>query len=247
MARKGICFVVVSLWLLALPAAAQQAPVYTYVAQFDVPFAHWAKFTTFAEETARPVFERLMSDGTIVGWSSFATEVHVQNGITHGFSWSATSIAGIEHALEELRKLSPIPELVEGDHYDLLLRSLVHGDSTAGPTSGYLWVTHVQVQPGRGREWRNLWEEYLKPVYDDLLADGTILAYNLAAERVHTRNPRWRFVAIVTPNAEALDKANAAFAALNQKNPTLRAALGRVTVRSEHRDFFARLLHFAHK
>ncbi len=248
MHRIAVSFVVMSVLLLALPAMAQEAPVYTYVAHWNVPRAQWAEFTAFGEDDVRPVLERMLADGTIVAWANFATEVHVENGITHGVLWSATSIAGIERALAELTKLPSVPAAVgAAKHSDLLLRSLIHRGGTAGPTSGYVWVFHGQVQPGRGGEWRDLWEQYFKPVYDELLDNGTILAYHFAVEYVHTQNSRRRFIWYVAPNAEALEKVNAALAGVFQNNPTLRAAHGRVTVRSEHRDYFARYLNYAHK
>jgi hypothetical protein len=237
----------VSVLLFALPAMAQEAPVYTYVAHWNVPRAQWAEFIEFGEENALPVLERMLADGTIVAWGNFATEVHVQDGRTHVLWWSASSIAGIEQTLDELRKLPENPAAAKAQHSDSLLRSPIHRGRATGPTSGYLWGTSVKVRPGKGREWYELWEKYFKPTYDELLDNGTILMYQMEIEVVHTEDPRWRYIVYVAPNAEALDKVNAAFVAVFQKNPTLGAALGEVAVRSAHRDFFARVLNYAHK
>ncbi len=66
MRRTGIFLVVLSLLLLALPVVAQEAPVYTYLAHWNVPRAQWAEFIAFGEENAFPVLERMLADGTIV-------------------------------------------------------------------------------------------------------------------------------------------------------------------------------------
>ncbi|MFQ5817547.1 MAG: hypothetical protein ACE5H2_06280 [Terriglobia bacterium] len=240
--------------LLCLPllaplvaTAQQEEPLFTYVSDWNIPRAQWAEFTAYGEENLHPVLERLLADGTIVAWGNFVTEVHLENGRTHGAWWSARSIAGIERVLAELRKLPPIAGVAGAKHYDYLLRSPIHRGRATGRTSGYLWVSAVKVRPGKEREWYELWEKYFKPAHDEWLANGTILMYQVEIEVVHTENPRWRDIVYVFPSAEAIDKVDAAYAAVLQKNPALEVALRKVIVQGTHRDFFARLLSYAHK
>ena len=248
MRRTGIFLVVLLLVLLALPAMAQEAPVYTYVAHWNVPRAQWAEFTAFGEESVRPVLERLLANGTIVSWGISTTVVHEENGTTHEVWWAASSIAGIERAREELVKVSPSAVVPDAKHHDHLLQSLIHRGSTTDTTSGYLYISLYKVQPGRGRAWRAVWEKYFKPTYDELLANGTILAYAVSVQYVHTDDPRTRIVWYVVPSADAEDKVNAAFTAVFEKEaPAIFAALSAVAIRSEHRDYFRRLLSYAHK
>ena len=163
MRRTGIFLVVLSLMLLALPAMAQEASVYTYLAHWNVPRAQWAEFIEFGEENAFPVLEMLLADGTIVAWGSTVAVVHEQGGTTHEVYWAASSIAGIERAREELTKLPWSSVLSGAKHHDHLLQSLIHRGESTDRTSGYLSVSIVKVQPGRGQAWRAVWEKYFKP------------------------------------------------------------------------------------
>ncbi len=240
--------------LVPLVATAQQqeTPVFTFVALWNVPRAQWAEFTAFAEKNNRPILERLLADGTLVGWGNFNTVVHTEDGYTHGGWFAATSIAGIERALGEFLKLPPNPATLGARHRDHLFRSLIYKARAASPTSGYLWVSTTQVKPGKGREWRELWEKYTKPVLDELQANGTLSSYFVEEEHVHTESPSWRYSGYVAPSADAVDKVWAAIVALGQKRTAEeRSAIGdafaEVTVAGAHRDFFARVSNYAHK
>jgi hypothetical protein len=225
---------------------AQQAepPVYTFVAEWEIARDKWDQFHTDWEKNSRPVLERLSANGTLVNWGTFATVVHEDGNITHGTWWAATSIAGIERARTELIK-QPNPTLASATkHHDYLLRSLTRGTRATGPASGYLWVSSAMVQPGKGQDWRAHWDKYSKPVYEQLLKDGTITYYAVEVEQVHTQASGRRFVVYITPGADGVDKVNAAFQAANQKRSeeerrAIGSALGDMTVAGTHRDFFA--------
>lgn len=253
MSRRIYLLLTVLCLVLVAPilASAQEPQTYTFVAEWAVPRAQWDEFTAFWEKNARPVLERLTADGTLVGWGVFAVRVHTVDGMTHGTWYWANSIAAGQRALDELIKLPPNPAQAGAKHRDYLLRSLVRKDRAASG-NGYLWVSSVQVQPGKGQQWRELWEKYTKPVYDELQANGTISMYELVVEHVHTENPGTRFVAYVTPSADGLDKVQAALAAAGAKrsaeeNRAIGAAFAEVTVAGAHRDFFARVSSYARK
>lgn len=236
-------------------AQQQEAPVFTYVAEWSVPRDKWGDFTASFEKDSRPILERMTASGTLVDWGSFSTVVHLPNEATHGIWWSSTSQAGIEHTRQELLKLAPNPaQLAATMHRDYYLRSLTHQAkaTSTGAVSGYLVASSSQVQPGKGQEWRDLWNKYSKPTYDELLGNGSILYYALQVEQVHTDNPGVRYVVLITPNAEGLDKVNEAFRALSEKrgpveNRSIGAAFADVTVAGAHRDFFAQVLSYMHK
>lgn len=254
---KRICFVLAVVCLLAATprlssAQQQEPPVFTFVAEWDVPRAQWADFTAYGEKNARPVLERLSADGTLMNWGSYATIVHEQKGITHGVWYTASSIAGIEKALGEFVKLPPNAAMAGAAHSDYLLRSLIHRGHTTAASSAYLWVSITQVQPGKGEQWRELWEKYVKPTFDELFANGTISEYSIYVEEVHTHDPNLRYVAWVTPRADGVDKVDAAYRALVEKySKEERRAIGeafaQATVPGAHRDYFARVSTYWHK
>jgi hypothetical protein len=99
---------------------------------------------------------------------------------------------------------------------DWLTRDLVSNYTTANPPAGLLPVTRynfVKVKPGKGTDYRRTWEKYNKPVFDKLIADGTVLAYGLAVEDIKTDGDFTHFVWIATSNMAGMDKVGAAFAA----------------------------------
>ena len=241
-----IVLVVLVLTPLASTAQQQEPTIYSFISHFDVPRPQWAEMTTNVEQNVRPVMERMLADGTIESWGNDVRIIHEENGTTHGVWWAATSIAGLARVREELVKLPPSPAL-NNPHHDHLLESIIHRGKTAGPTSGYMFVETIKIQPGSSRTWRQLWEKYFKPTYDELLDDGTILSYEVSRQYVHTEDPRWRYIWTVTPSAEAQDKVDAAYNAILERGGAARAALNSVSIRSEHRDVFARVLNYAHK
>ena len=252
MTRQLLLSIIVLLVLVLTPLAStaqQQEPtIYTYIAHWNVPRAQWAEATANVEEDVRPIMERMLADGTIESWGNEVRIIHEENGTTHGTWWAATSITGLERVLEELVNLPANPVLDNAGHHDHLLQSIVHRGTTTALTSGYFSVSINKLQPGSGQAWRQLWEKYFKPTYDELLDNGTILSYEVSSQYVHTEDPRWRYVWTVTPNAEAQDKVEAAFNAVFEKDGTaIRAAFGSVSIRSEHRDVFGRVLNYAHK
>jgi hypothetical protein len=251
--RTNLLFVVLCVLFLAPVVAPAQPPdVYTFVAQWAVPRDQWNAFTDFNEKNARPVLERLYANGTIVGWGNFASIVHDESGMTHGTWWQAAGLANIERVLGELLKLPPNPAVAGAKHRDYLMRSLVRNAKASGPTGGYLWVSGTQVKSGKGQEWRDLWDKYTKPLYDELLAGGAITYYELETEHVHTDDPGWRYLVYITPTADGADKVRAAGVALSGKrgpetNRAIGNAFAEVTVPEAHRDFYARVLGYAVK
>src|SRR6185369_7589811 len=84
------------------------------------------------------------------------------------------------------------------------------------PAAGVLPVTRynfIKVKPGKSAEYRQTWEKYNKPVFDKLVADGSLLAYGLSVEEVKTDGDFTHFVWMAGANMGGLDKIAAAFAA----------------------------------
>lgn len=249
-----------SLWVclclaLAAPVTAQQqeAPVYTFVAEWTVDRPQWANFTAHFEKNNRPVLERLTSDGTLEGWGAYENVVHTPDGPTHGVFFISRTMAGIEKARLELIKLPVSPAQATAKHRDFYVRSLIHRSKTAAKSAtGYLSVSATVLQPGKGTQWRELWDKNTQPILDPLLADGSILSYSIEVEQIHTDNPGLRYVVYIASSVEAEDKVNAAFAAANEKRSAeerraIAAANAEVVVPGSHRDFFARIIAYSHK
>ncbi len=238
---------------LAVSAQQQEPPTFTYVSEWAVPRAQWADWVAYAQKNTKPIFEKAMADGTIIGWGMYTTVVHDDSGITHGSWYEATSIAAIEKVGAELAKLPQNTILTAATkHRDYLLRSTFHRSKAASGSNGYLWVNATQIQPGKGQQWRELWDKYNKPYFEELHASGTLLAYWIDVEQVHTENPGWVYVVYTAASADAVDKVGSGLAARAQKrspeeNRAIGEAFAGVTVAGTHRDFFARVSHYSQK
>ncbi len=255
---KRVFFVLAAFALLLLaPFAAlaqQQEPsTVSFVSEWAIPRAQWADYQAFREKTAKPIFDKMLADGTIISWGMYATVVHDESGITHGVWYEATSIAALQRVLDELLKLPTNPiQAGATKHRDYLLRAPLRRSKAANGSNGYLWVSAYQTQPGKGQQWRELWDKYSKPLFDELLANGTLLAYWVEAEQVHTDSPAWVYVVWTTPNADGMDKFFAAASARSEKrskeeNRAIGDAFAAVLVAGAHRDVLARVTHYAQK
>jgi hypothetical protein len=250
---SGIGVVALSALLAATGAAAQPASptTYTFVAEWQVPRAEWATYTTDFEKNTRPVLERLSADGTLVGWGAFETVVHTEHGPTHGVWWSSSKVAGIERARAELIKASVASSSLAAatSHRDYYLRTVLGNGKSASGTGGYISVSTYLVKPGKAQEWRQLWEKYSKPTYDDLVAKGAMTAWSIDVEDVHTENPGLRMVVSISPNAEAEDTIAQAFEAAGAKRSAeeqreIGEAFAATLEPGAHRDAYMRLIRY---
>lgn len=241
--------------LLAAPTATAQQPAspatYTFVAEWDIPRAQWGTYVTDFETHARPVLEKLAADGTLVGWGGYEAIVHSENAPSHGTWWSSTTIAGIERARAELVRMSvSMKSLASAEgHRDYLLRGLIGNGKSGSGTNGYLSVSTYVVKPMQGQEWRRLWEQYTKPVMDELVSSGTLIGYTVDTEYVHTTNPGLRMIATLSPSAEAEDKIDAAMDAAFSKRPEeerrkVGEAFSATLEPGAHRDSYMRVIRY---
>jgi hypothetical protein len=249
-----IAVVLLLLTTFGAVAQEQEPPIYTYVAEWTVERARWGDFSMSLDKYTKPVLDRLVGDGTILEWGSIENEIHTDEAGTHEIWWAAATFAGTQRVLAELKRApgGQIPQPGVVKHRDRLFRSIVFRTRHSGTMSGYLLTTYNLVQPGKGREWRQLWEKYMKPNLENLLESGTILGYGVDVEQVHTENPGGRYGWLVASNAEAVDKVNAAMVAAQQKlTPEARNEMSKafqeVSVPEAHRDGLYRIVTYVRK
>ncbi|MBI3668963.1 MAG: hypothetical protein HY237_04175 [Acidobacteria bacterium] len=257
--NKRVFFVLAALAvLLAGPLmvsaqAQQEPPNFLYVSDWAIPRPQWADWVASNEKNNKPIYDKMLADGTIRDYGMYTTIVHDESGVTHGSWFEATNMAALEKVLAEVGKLPPNPIAnAATKHRDYLLRTSLRRVKAASGTNGYLWVSATQVQAGKGQEWRALWDKYSKPLFEELMANGTLLMYEVEVEQVHTDNPGWVYIVWMTANADAMDKFFAAAAARGQKrsaeeNRAIGEAFAAVTTPTAHRDYYARVNHYAQK
>jgi hypothetical protein len=252
MLKRIAGLVVVVLALISVPTAVSQmesAPmVYTYVSQFQIPRANWAEYAEDTTKTFVPIAEKAVADGSIVSWSTFETVVHTPDGYTHGAAWSSTSIAGLMHVLDELRKAGPPrpSQLASAKHEDLLMQTEMYHAGTGTPT--YLRVICANAKVDKPSEYAAVLKKFLVPTFDEQLKKGVATYYGLDEQYVNTGAPSTRCLVIDYPNAESMDKWAAAInATLGKMSAAERAEFAAATVADSRRDLMARITHFGQK
>jgi hypothetical protein len=83
-------------------------------------------------------------------------------------------------------------------------------------------------------------KSFIVPLFEKLLADGSVQAYQVAEQAVHTEDPNLFFIFFVTPKAEGLDKVNAALRDALRANSLAAPAFGSMVDFSQHRDELSR-------
>jgi hypothetical protein len=250
MSKKVLCLVMVFCFLAlasTVATAQEELMVYTYASHWGIPRAQWPEAAAAFKES-QAAMERLLANGTIVAWGNGAPIVHRDEGNTHGSWFSATSLTGIEKALEELANQPASPVLNDAKHHDHLSRSIVHKGRTSATTTGYSWGSGNPVKPGKADAWLEFFNKTSKPVFDKLVADGTILQYEVFTDLVHTSDPNGRRVNYIAPNLAALEKAREALAAMRQSlAPSYFPAFADLVTFEEHRDGFWALEGYGHR
>jgi hypothetical protein len=255
--HQAIGLVALSALLTATGAVAQPASQptgYTFVAQWQMPRAQWANFVADFEKNTLPVLEKMAKNGTLVGWGAFEAVVHTEEGFTHGIWWSSATTAGIEQTRAELIKASAASGAIAAatGHRDYYLRSILGNGKSGAGSGGYLTVSSSLVKPGQGQDWRQAFEKNIKPIFDEMVAKGVFVGYSVDVERVHTDSPGWRYVATLSPNAEAEDKISAAFEAADAKltaeeRKSRQAAAQAMMEQGAHRDLHAGVIRYWRK
>lgn len=236
--------------------------VYTAVAQWQIARSNWNAYEKDLKKNTVPVMEKLLADGVILEFGATRTSVHTPEGYSHSTWFVAKSQASLEKALDTLvesqGKLTPEERRKQDTdfagtrHADLLLRSVLFRNRTVKTEKGYETVSVQKLLPGKEREYQELWDKYTKPVLEQLYKDGAVTAYGIDTEIVHTEDPSLRFFWQVVPDAEALDKVEAAFQAASEKRSpeerrTLALSFAALRDGSAHRDSHSSIVYYSAK
>jgi len=241
----GLCGVAVFA-LSAIPSGAQATEVkekpamYSYVANWQIPPAHWgadmAKITT----TDNTIFQAALADGTIVGYGSDVNMVHTPDGESNDTWWSSMSLAGLLKVLDKLRGLdfaSSPHSLSPTKHWDGVYVSHYYNWKPGAYTGAYVNVAMYQLKPNADDDAVDtLSKTVVVPMLEKLLADGTVLEYEIDTEAIHTDAPGMFAIVYVTPQPEGVDTVRAAIRGSGKDNPLIGAAFDSFVDYTQHRD-----------
>ncbi len=235
--------------LMASPARAQQETqqYYTYVSQWAVPRDQWNAFDK-QQASDIPRMQKLVSDGTLVDWGNLSTRVHSPDAYTHAEFFTATSRANLLKALEQAWTTATNASFIAATkHQDLFLRTFAHGGKTVSNATGYLLVGFYQAKPGDGQAFESLLLKQVKPFLDSHIADGTLLAYNLDTEDIHTSAPGRYNIALLFPDGAAIDRFYEELSAAQKQDPAVGRMFNALEVVEDHRDGLSRVMAYEHK
>lgn len=241
----GLCAMAL-LGMSAVPSGAQMTEVkekpamYSYVADWQIPPAHWGADLAKIRATDDNIFQAALADGTLVGYGSDVNMVHTPDGESHDSWWSSMSLAGVLKVLDKLRGLdyadSP-HSLNPTKHWDMVLVSHYYNWKPGAYKDAYVNVMMYQLKPtAEDDAVETLSKSVVVPAMEKLLADGTILEYEVDTEAIHTDAPGMFAIVYVTPQPEGVDTARMAIRGMQKDNPLIGPAFDSYIDYSQHRD-----------
>ena len=231
------------------PACAQMSevkekpPMYSYVSNWAIPRAQWGEMEkSYAAD--QKILDKAMASGTIVAYGNDVNLVHRPDGYTHDDWWSSMTMAGLLNVLDQFYKsgsaTSPVL-LTATKHEDIVLVSRFYNWRSGTMKDGYTHASSYKLKPDAPDEAvAILSKNLIVPMMEKLLADGTITEYEVDTEAIHTEAPGTFWVVYLSPNAEGLDKVNAALRDTLKANPLDSPAFGSMVDFPPHRDELAR-------
>ncbi len=236
-------------FLWAMPANAQASdvkekpPMYSYVANWAIPRAQWADVDKANAADAK-ILEKAVASGAIVAYGDDTNMIHQPDGSTHDSWWSAMSMAGLLNVLDEMYKAGTPTTPVFASatkHWDNIYVSRYYNWRSGSVKNGYTHGSSYRLKadaPDDAVE--SLSKNLIVPMMEKLLADGTIAEYEVDTEAIHTESPATFYIFYISPNAEGLDKVNAALQERLKANPLGGTAFGSMVDYTVHRDELAR-------
>ena len=203
--------------------------MYTYVADWVIPRSQWADMDKVIASTQAD-FEKAFAEGTLVGYGDDTTLVHHEDGNTNDTWWSSMSLGGLIKVLEQVRKsANPTapPLSTATKHWDNIFV--------------YTYESAYKLKADAPDEAVDqLSKNLVVPLLEKMLADGTIVEYEIDTQAVHTEAPGLLYIVYIGATADALDKVNAGIRESLKANPLGGPAFASMVEPSQHRDEVAR-------
>jgi hypothetical protein len=221
-------FAATTLLFAATTLSAQPYKYLVSVATFKVPPTNQHAFVEKGKVFV-PVLDKLMASGSVLAYGIDTDILHVPGETNVAFWVVVPNYAALDKegaAIDEFIAANPgvMQELTAmsdpAAHHDLIIRTREESHKSVPPGSTPIGdFDMVRVKPGHMQEFMELFRKYDKPVYEKLVTDGVIYAYELDTEAVHTMEPGLMWTIVTMPNLAAKDKVNAAFEEADKNLP----------------------------
>jgi len=217
----------------AIPAKAEVSEVkekprlYSYVAIWTIPRADWAAMNE-PSPAARDLVAKSLASGKLVGVGEASSLMHHHGGPTHMNWWSSMSEAGLLAYLDDESALPGNPVLTKStNHADFIVVSTYYNRKAATIKSGYEMVSYLKLKADAPEKTYSLIAKtVVAPVLEKLFTEGALAEYSICAEDFQSGPARGFWVEWIAPNADAVDKVNAAWRDALEKSATLDFSMG---------------------
>lgn len=219
--------------------AKEKPPLYTYESSWVIPRARWGEVDKENATSNTKILSPALADGTLVGYGDDETLVHTAEGPTHDSWWQAHSMEALMKVLDAFYKSGVAsPVLVSSTkHWDGIYVSRFYNWKAGSWKGAYGRVSMFKLKadaPDDAVE--SLSKNVFAPLFEKLLADGTIVEYEVDEETIHTDSPDMFYIFYLSPTAAGLDKVNAAIREAGKGNALIRPAFGSMVDFTPHRD-----------
>jgi hypothetical protein len=212
-------------------------PLYRYESYWAFPRAHWADVDKDNVTRSQKVLAPALADGTLVGYGDDENLVHHSpEGFTHDNWWQANSVAGLMKVIEALRKggSSSSPLLVSAtQHWDQMFVSRFYHWKAGSWKGAYGYKATYKLKPDAPDtdDVMQTLSSFYVPVFEKMLADGTIVEYEIDREMYHNTDSRPHVLFVfLMPSAEGLDKFRVTLNAALSANPLIVPAFASMMV-----------------
>ena len=213
----------------------ERPPLYRYASYSTFPQAQWSGVDKDNATGNQKILAPALADGTLAGYGDDENQVHSAEGLTHDKWWQTYSIAGLMKVLEAFHKGGSNPALLVSStkHWDQIYISSFYNWKAGCWKGAYGYKGTYKLKPDAPASddaVRTLSSFYV-PVFEKMLADGTIVEYEIDREMIHTTDSRAQVVfSFLMPSAEGLDKFMVALGDALDKNSLIGPAFGSMMV-----------------
>ncbi|HUI61965.1 MAG TPA: hypothetical protein VLX90_17195, partial [Steroidobacteraceae bacterium] len=218
-------------------------PMYTYVSNWTIPRARWGDMEKAGAADAK-ILDKAVASGSIVGYGDDTALVHEADGSTHDSWWSAMSMAALFTVLDEFYKAgTPTSPVLSSatKHWDNVYESRFYNWHSGTRHGAYTHTASYHLKadaPDDAVEM--LSRTVIVPMLEKLLADGTLIEYEVDEQAIHTEAPGTFMIVYIASGADGMDKVNAALRETLKANPLAGPAFGSMVDFTAHRDELAR-------
>jgi hypothetical protein len=218
----------------------EKPAMYSYQANWQIPRAKWTEFEK--PSPGDKLLSQALSSGALVAYGADKVEVHSAEGPTHDSFWSAMSMAGVMDMLDSLSSGPPDPLLQSATkHWDGVYVSRFYNWKSGTYKGAYTHTSYYRLKdtaPDDAVE--TMSKNFIVPLMEKLLADGSIIEYEVDQEAIHTESPAGFWLDYITANSAGLDKVNAALGQAIKSNPFAGPAFDAMIDGADHRDYLSR-------